>query len=185
VCIWPTGFGRQHQGGGNRLVVDSALRIAQLRGVLKRMDTRRCWFKLGLGVLLCSAISCSEQVLPQLIAELASLDRDHAVCLRATNAGVDLILTHDGQRSRERTQGELLTPPPSQPAHVFHFMTGSSLAKQATSLTLTSARNPVAYVLATTPLLWRAFIPSLPLPYSRPPPGEVSISPRLSTLLLI
>jgi len=150
------------------------------------MRWRSSWCNLLVGLVVCGAVPCSEQVIPQLLAQIASLDLDHTVSLHATSDGVDVILTHDIDGSHIGDSGESLAPPPSQPAHVVHVMSGPTTAKQSTSSIVSNGRSPVPYFPTVTVTEWRTFVPPLPLAYSRPPPGEMSISPlHRSTLLLI
>jgi len=144
------------------------------------------WYNFIAALAICAPIACSEQILPQLLAQIASLDLDHTVSLHATSDGVDVILTHDIDGSHIGGSGESLAPPPSQPAHVVHVMSGPTTAKQSTSSIVSNGRSPVPYFPTVTVTEWRTFVPPLPLAYSRPPPGEMSISPlHRSTLLLI
>jgi len=149
------------------------------------MRWRSSWCNLLVGLLVCGAIPCSEQALPQLLAQIASLDRDHTVSLHATSDGVDVILTHDIDGSHIGDSGESLAPP-SEPAHVVHVMSAPTTAKQSTSSIVSNGRSAVPYFPTVTVKEWRIFVPPLPLVYSRPPPGEISISPlHRSALLLI
>jgi hypothetical protein len=141
---------------------------------------------LLVGLLVCAAIPCSEQTLPQLLAQIASLDRDHGVSLHACGDGVDLVLTHDDHSSPENDEGAALASSASEPAHVVHIMTGSTTTNQSLLLTVSNTRDEVLYISTTHTSVWRTFVAPLPLAYSRPPPDEISILPvESSTLLLI
>jgi hypothetical protein len=157
-----------------------------IRAVVKPTTEIAKWCKLIAALAVCAAVPCSEQILPQLLAQIASLDRDHAVSLHATSDGVDLVLTHDDYRSRVDSEGQSLALSPSQTAHVFHIITGPPTAKQSASPMVSNARTVVAHFSAAIVAEWRTFVPPLPLVYSRPPPDEMSILPLYrSTLLLI
>jgi sulfite reductase beta subunit-like hemoprotein len=65
------------------------------RAVVKRTTEIAKWCKLIAALGVCASIACSEQIVPQLIAQLASLDHDHGISLHASGDGVYLILTHD------------------------------------------------------------------------------------------
>ena len=131
-------------------------------------------------------MACSKQILPQLIAQLASLDHDHGVSLHASGDGVDLVLTHDHHSFLENDEAQAWTLSVSEPAHVVHIMTGPAIAKQSASLIVSNARDLVPYFSTAIVREWRTFVPPLPLAYSRPPPDELSISlVHRSTLLLI
>ena len=131
-------------------------------------------------------IACSEQILPQLVAHIASLDSDHAAFLQARGEGVDLILIHAHHSSPENDEGVALILSASEPAHVVHLATGSMTAKQSPLLMVSNTRDLVPYFSTTVASVWRTFVPPLPLAYSRPPPDEVSFLPLdTSTLLLI
>jgi len=131
-------------------------------------------------------MACGAQILPQLIAQIASLDHDHGVSLHATSNGVDLVLTHDSDGLPAPPENQFLMQSPSQPAHVVHIMTGPTTAKQSASPMVSNVRNLIPCFSAVVAAEWRTFVPPLPLAYSRPPPGEISISPlHRSTLLLI
>jgi hypothetical protein len=169
----------------SRLRVDSTIRIAQLRAVLKRMSQRPMWYNFVAALVICAPIACSEQILPQLVAQIASLDRDHGISLRVTNNGVDLVLTHDAH-AVPHDEAQCLALSAAQPAHIIHFISGPATAKPSASLMVSNARDLVPYCSRATVTEWRTFVPPLLLAYSRPPPDELSI-PLVdrSTLLLI
>ena len=154
--------------------------------VLKSTKETAKWGKLIAALGVCASIACSTQILPQLIAQLASLDHDHGVSLHASSDGVDLVLTHDHRSFPENDEAQALALSVSELAHVVHIMTGPTTAKQSASVMVSNARDLVPYFSTTIVTEWRTFVPPLPLVYSRPPPDELSILPlHRSTLLLI
>jgi len=154
--------------------------------VVKRTTEIAKWCKLIAALGVCASIACSKQILPQLIAQLASLDHDHGVSLHASGDGVDLISPHDNHSFPENDEAQILALSAPEPAHVVHIMTGPAAAKPSASLMVNNARDLVPYCSTATVTEWRTFVPPLPIVYSRPPPGELSILPlHRSTLLLI
>ena len=154
--------------------------------MVKRTTEIARWCKLIAALGVCASIACSKQILPQLIAQLASLDHDHGVSLHASGDGVDLVLTHEHHSFPENDEAQALALSASEPAHVVHILTGAPTAKQSASLMVTNARDLVPYCSTVTASEWRMFVRPLPLAYSRPPPDELSILPlHRSTLLLI
>jgi len=154
--------------------------------VVKRTTEIAKWCKLIAALGVCASIACSNQILPQLIAQLASLDHDHGVSLHASSDGVDLVLTHDHHSFLENDEAQPLALSASEPAHLVHIMTGPATAKQSASLMVSNVRDLVPYFSTAIVREWRTFVPPLPLAYSRPPPDEMSILPAYrSTLLLI
>ena len=144
------------------------------------------WCKFIAALVICAAIGCSEQILPQLVAQIASLDRDHGISLCETNNGVDLVLTHDGPVAPTHDEAQCLALSATQPAHIIHFVSGPATAKQSVSCALSTERQVAGYFSTVTAMEWRIFVPQIPLAYSRPPPGRMSILPaHRSTLLLI
>ena len=144
------------------------------------------WCKFIAALVICAAIGCSEQILPQLVAQIASLDRDHGISLRETNNGVDLVLTHDAPAAPTHDEAQCLALSATQPAHIIHFFSGPATAKQSVSCALPTERQVAGYFSTFTAMEWRIFVPQIPLAYSRPPPDETSILPaHRSTLLLI
>jgi hypothetical protein len=136
--------------------------------------------------MICALIACSEHILPQLAAQIATLDSDHGVSLHANGDGVDLILTHKHHSSAENDEGLGLMLSTSEPTHVVHIVTGSTTVKESLSLMVGKTRDLVSYSSTTVVSVWRTFVPPLPLAYSRSPPDEKSRSPvDSSTLLLI
>ncbi|PYL22650.1 MAG: hypothetical protein DMF37_11710 [Verrucomicrobia bacterium] len=154
--------------------------------MVKRTTEIAKWCKLIAALGVCASIACSKQILPQLIAQLASLDHDHGVSLHATSDGVDLVLTHNDHSFPENDKAQALALSAQKPAHVVHIMIGPTTAKQSASLMVSNARDLVPYCSTATVTEWRTFVPPLLLAYSRPPPDELSI-PLVdrSTLLLI
>ena len=153
---------------------------------MKRTTEIAKWCKLIAALGVSASIACGNQILPQLIAQLASLDHDHGVALHASGDGVDLVLTHEHHSFPENDEAQALALSVSEPAHVVHIMTGSLTAKQSASLMVSNARGPVPYFSTVIVTEWRTFVPPLPLAYSRPPPDEMSILlAHRSTLLLI
>jgi hypothetical protein len=168
-----------------RFQVDSTIRIAQLRAVLKRMSQWPMWYNFIAALVICAPIACSEQILPQLVAQIASLDRDHGISLRVTNNGVDLVLTHDAH-AVPHDEAQCLALSAAQPAHIIHFISGPATARQSASCALPTERQAAGYFSSVITTEWRIFVPQIPLAYSRPPPDEMSILPaHRSTLLLI
>src|SRR5437773_3120697 len=150
------------------------------------MSQRPTWRRFIVALLVCAPIACGAQVLPQFIAQIASLDHDHVVFLHASGDGVDLVLTHNHHSFPENDKAQALALSAPKPAHVVHIMTGPATAKQSASLMVSNARDLVPHFSPATASEWRKFVPPLPLAYSRPPPGEISIFPLYrSTLLLI
>jgi hypothetical protein len=144
------------------------------------------WYNFIAALVICAPIACSEQILPQLVAQIASLDRDHGISLRETNNGVDLVLTHDGPVAPTHDEAQCLALSATQPAHIIHFVSGPPTAKQSVSCALSTERQVTGYFSTVTAMEWRIFVPQIPLAYSRPPPGRMSILPaHRSTLLLI
>jgi len=135
---------------------------------------------------ICASISCSEQILPQLLAQIASLDRDHGVSLHGDGEGVNLVLSHDDGSFGENQNPLGLLSPASERAHVIRIVVGSTSAKQSPLFMVNNTRDVVAYFPASIASVWWTFVPPLPLLYSRPPPDTASILPLdSSTLLLI
>jgi hypothetical protein len=144
------------------------------------------WCKVIAALGVCASIACSNQILPQLIAQLASLDHDHGISLHASGDGVDLVLTHDRHSFPENDEAQALALSVSEPVHVVHIMTGPATAKRSASLMVSKARDLVPYFSTAIVTDWRTFVPPLPVVYSRPPADELSIPlVRRSTLLLI
>src|SRR5918996_410699 len=134
------------------------------------MSRRPRWCQLIAALVICAPIACSEEILPQLIAQIASLDHDHGIFLHATSNGVDLILTHHTHVTPAGDEGRSLDVSPSQPAHVIHMISGPATVKQSASLIISNAKQLVAYFPTAIIAEWQTFVPRLPLAYSRPPP---------------
>jgi hypothetical protein len=166
--------------------IDFANSIAQFRVVAKRMIQRLGWCKFITAVVICAPIACGGQILPQLVAHIASLDSDHGISLRETNDGVDLVLTHDAHAVPPHDKAQCVALSAAQPAHIIHFISGPATAKQSASCTLPTERQIAGYFSSVITTEWRTFVPQIPLAYSRPPPDEISVLPAYrSTLLLI
>lgn len=160
--------------------------VGTVRAVVKPTKQIGKWCKLIAALAVCAAIPCGEQVLPQLLAQIASLDRDHAVSLHAGSQGVDLVLSHEHDSLAKNYEDSGLVLSGSEPAHVVHFFTGPATAKDSSSPTVSNARQLVFHFSMAIATECRTFVPQLPLAYSRPPPDEISISELdRSTLLLI
>jgi len=142
---------------------------------VKRTTEIAKWCKLIAALGVCASIACSTQILPQLIAQFASLDHDHGVSLHASGDGVDLVLTHDHRSFPENDEAQAVALSASEPAHLVHIMTGPATAKQSAAVMIGNARDLVPYFSTATVTEWRTFVPPLLLAYSRPPPDELSI----------
>jgi hypothetical protein len=166
--------------------IDLVRQVGTVRAVVKPTRQIGKWCKLIAALAVCAAIPFSEQILPQLLAQIASLDSDHAVSLRACSEGVDLIFSHDHDALPKIEEGPGLVLSGSEPAHVVHLFTGPATAKDSSSPTIGNATQLVFDFSTAIATEYRTFVPQLPLAYSRPPPGEISISQLdRSTLLLI
>jgi hypothetical protein len=160
--------------------------VGTVRAVVKPTRQIGKWFKLIAALAVCAAIPCSEQILAQLLAQIASLDSDHAVSLRACSEGVDLVFSHDHESRPKIEEGPGFVLSGSEPAHVVHFFTGPETAKDSSSPTIGNATQLVFHLSTTIATEYRTFVPPLPLVYSRPPPDKLSMLPlHRSTLLLI
>ena len=139
-------------------------------------------------VIVCLGIACNGQILPQLVAQIVSLDPDHHVIVLVGSRGIDLVLTHDTpaavSAAQQRTEPSIESHS-SEPAHVIHFPSGTSLANQ-TAVPVTSTKQQItAHVAAVQPAPVDVFAPKATLVYSRPPPERTSNPFDRSTLLLI
>jgi hypothetical protein len=160
--------------------------VGTVRAAVKPTRQIGRWFKLIAALAVCAAIPCGEQVLPQLLAQIASFDPDHAVSLHVGSQGVDLVLSHDHDSLPKNYEDSVLVLSGSEPAHVVHFFTGPATAKDSSSPTIGNATQLVFHLSTAIATEYRTFVPQLPLAYSRPPPDEISISQLdRSTLLLI
>jgi hypothetical protein len=136
--------------------------------------------------MICVDVACTDQILPQLLAHIASLDADHHVVVRAGSQGIDLFLTHDSSPAASRHEEQsVIEGPASEPAHVVHFCSGATQANQfATPVSAT--KLPVTrYTVATVSMLFDVFVPKTIFIDSRPPPQRTAITLNRSTLLLI
>jgi len=143
------------------------------------------WYNFIAALVICAPIVCSEQILPQLVAQIASLDHDHGISLRVTNNGVDLVLTHDAHALAAHDEAQCLALSAAQPAHIIHFISGPATAKQSVSCTLHNERQVAVYFSSVITTEWQTFVPQIPLAYSRPPPDEMSILPAHCSMLLL
>src|SRR6266496_4240940 len=109
------------------------------------MSQSAMWCKFIAALVICAAIACSEQILPQLVAQIASLDHDHGISLRVTDDGVDLVLTHDAHAVAAHDEVQCLALSAAQPAHIIHFISGPATPKQSVSTILHNGRQIVVY----------------------------------------
>ena len=116
--------------------IDLVRQVGTIRAVVKPTRQIGEWCKLIAALAVCAAILCGEQILPQLLAQIASLDSDHAVSLHAGSEGVDLVLSHDHESLPKNEEGPGLVLSGSVPAHVVHFFTGPATAKDSSSPTI-------------------------------------------------
>ncbi len=149
------------------------------------MSQRRTWYNFIAALAICAPIACTEQLLPQLVAQIASLDGDHGVSLHANDDCVDLILTHKDHASPKNDEGPGLMLSASEAAHVVHIATGSTTPKQSPLLVVSNTPDVVPFCSTTVVSVWRAFVPPPRIAYSRPPPDETSICPLDSSALLL
>jgi hypothetical protein len=149
------------------------------------MFQRLGWCKFIVVVVICAPIACSEQLLPQLVAQIASLDGDHGVSLHANDDCVDLILTHKDHASPKNDEGPGLMLSVSEAAHVVHIATGSTTPKQSPLLVVSNTPDVVPFFSTTVVSAWRTFVPPPRIAYSRPPPDETSNCPLDSSVLLL
>ena len=139
-------------------------------------------------VMVCLGIACNGQILPLLVAQIVSLDPDHHVIVHVGSHGTDLVLTHDAPTAAsvtpQRTRPSIASES-SEPAHVIHFSSGTSLANH-TAVCARSTQHQVAlHVSLAQPSSVDVFAPKATLAYSRPPPGRTANPFDRSTLLLI
>jgi len=150
---------------------------------------KRCFaqYLLVAGVaLICVGVVCPDQILPQLVAHIASLDSDHHVVMHAGPHGVDLLLSHDTSPTALQQQTQpIIGSTSSKPTHIIHFSSGTTQASQATT-SLTNTKLQVAcYIAAMVSMRFDVFVPKKLLPDSRPPPQRTVITVNRSTQLLI
>ena len=139
-------------------------------------------------VIVCLGIVCNGQILPQLVAQIVSLDLDHHVIVHVGSHGIDLVLTHDPpsavSSAQQRTESSVASHS-SEPAHVIHFPSGTILANQTAVPGTSTKHQMAAHVAAAQPTPVDVFVPKVTLVYSRPPPDRTSNPFDRSTLLLI
>ena len=154
---------------------------------LLRRQLREC-LAFGPVVMICIGIACSGQILPLLVAQIVSLDPDHHVIVHVGSHGIDLVLTHDPptavSAAQQRTEPSVASHS-SEPAHVIHFPSGTSLANQTAVPWTSTKQQMAAHVAAAQPAPVDVFAPKVTLVYSRPPPDRTSNPFDRSTLLLI
>src|SRR5215216_2287801 len=109
------------------------------------MSQSAMWCKFIAALVICTAIACSEQILPQLVAQIASLDHDHGISLRITNNGLDLVLTHDTHALPAHDEVQCLALSAAEAAHTIHFAGGPARTKQSVARTLTPERQVAVY----------------------------------------
>jgi hypothetical protein len=137
--------------------------------------------------MICIGIACGGQILPLLVAQIVSLDPDHHVIVHVGSHGVDLILTHDPpvvSVTPQRTQPSIASES-SQPAHIIHFSSGTSLANQTAVCERSTQQQIALHVPLAQPTSADVFAPKVFLAYSRPPPDRTANPFDRSTLLLI
>ncbi|MFL6596350.1 MAG: hypothetical protein ACJ8KF_00070 [Chthoniobacterales bacterium] len=139
-------------------------------------------------VIVCLGIACNGQILPQLVAQIVSLDLDHHVIVHVGSHGIDLVLTHDPPTavsvSPQGTRRSIASES-SEPAHVIHFPSGTSLANQTAVCERSTQQQIALHVPLAQPTFVDVFAPKVTLVYSRPPPDRTSNPFDRSTLLLI
>jgi hypothetical protein len=152
-----------------------------------RQRLSRC-LAFGSLVIVCLGIACNGQILSQLVAQIVSLDPDHHVIVHVGSHGIDLVLTHDTPPAVSAAQQQAepsIASHSSEPAHVIHFPSGTSLANQ-TAVPGTSTKQQIAaHVAVAQPAPVDVFAPKATLAYSRPPPERTANPFDRSTSLLI
>jgi hypothetical protein len=142
----------------------------------------------GTLVMVCLGIAGNGQILPQLVAQLVSLDADHHVIVNVSLCGIDLVVTHDTpspvSAAQQRAEPSIASHS-SEPAHVIHFCSGTSLAKQTALPERSTEKQITPHVSAAQPIPVDVFAPKAILAYSRPPPERTANPFDRSTLLLI
>ena len=155
--------------------------------MLRRLERvlAQCIAVLGV-LLICTGVLCNDEILPQLVAHVASLDPDHHVLMHRGSQGIDLLLLHDSSPDAVAQQTQaMIGSTSSEAAHVIHFSNGTTQTNQATT-PLTDTKLRVArYVVATMPMHVDAFVAKEILLDSRPPPQPTVVLFNRSTLLLI
>jgi hypothetical protein len=154
---------------------------------LLRRQLREC-LAFGPVVMICIGIACSGQILPLLVAQIVSLDPDHHVIVYGGSHGIDLVLTHDTPAAVSGTpQGtrSSIASESSEPAHIIHFSSGTSLANQTAVCERSTQQQIALHVPLAQPTSVDVFAPKVTLAYSRPPPHRTANPFDRSTLLLI
>jgi hypothetical protein len=137
-------------------------------------------------VVICVGVVCADQMLPQLVAHIASLDPDHHVVMHQGPRGIDLLLLHDSSRAAVAQQTQaVIESTSSEPAHVIHFSNGATQANQAATPLTDTKLQVASYIVATVSTHVEVFVPKEIFPNSRPPPQRTVILFNRSTLLLI
>ena len=144
------------------------------------------WAAFGGIVMTCVGVVCPDQILPQLLAHIASLDADHHVVLRAGSHGFDLLLMHDSSPAAvpQETQ-TVIGSISSEPAHVIHFCSGTTQANQAAAPFSGTKLQVGRLIVATVSMHLDVCVPKAIFFDSRPPPQRTAIPFNRSTLLLI
>jgi hypothetical protein len=140
-------------------------------------------------VMICLGIACDGQILPHLVAQVLSLDPDHHVIVHVGLCGVDLVVTHDTPAAvfaaQQRT-GPSIASHSSEPAHIIHVCSGTSLAKQTALPERSTEQQITPHVSAAAqPIPVDVFAQKATFAYSRPPPERTANPFDRSTLLLI
>jgi hypothetical protein len=137
-------------------------------------------------VVICADVACSDQILPQLLAHIASLDPDHHVAVRAGSLGVDLLLAHESSSGTATQQtASVIISTSSEPAHVIHFCSRTTNVNQS-AIPLSGTKRQVAgYLAATVSLHFDVFVPKVVFVDSRLPPERTANPFNRSTSLLI
>jgi hypothetical protein len=144
--------------------------------VVKHTTEIAKWCKL-IAIAACAGVVCNGPIFPQLIAQIAALDHDHAVRLSASEGEVRLILRHGSEKPGPdiRDSGASLTTA-QEPPHVIIIPAGSTMVKQTASVGSDSYRTIAAMFDEVCVRGFDSFV-TQPVPlHSRPPPDEMSIS---------
>ena len=138
--------------------------------------------------IVCLGIACNGQIFPQLVAQIVSLDPDHHVIVHVGSHGIDLLLTHDTpsavSAAQQGTEPSIASHT-SEPAHIIHFCSGTSVAKQTALPERSTEQQITPHVSAAQPSPVDVFAPKATFAYSRPPPERPANPVDRSTLLLI
>ena len=139
-------------------------------------------------MIVCLGIACNGQMLPQLVAQLVSLDPDHHVIVHVGSHGIDLVLTHDPptavSAAQQRTEPSIGSHS-SEPAHVIHFPSGPTLVDHTAAPVSATKLQVAGDIVATVPMHFAVFVPKATFVDSRPPPKRTAILFDRSTMLLI